>query len=131
MDFIRSSTAFLATLTNLKKCGLGSTVHKDVMSKEDQIQLYSGRHPAFDINTPSGLVQKVWFDVQYYFIRRGQENQRSMLPSHFTIKRDPSGAEYVWQEVDEMDKNHRSYDSEARQSRMYAQPGRHRFDFEI
>ena len=131
LEFNRSATSFLAALTDLKKCGKGTVVHKDIISDEDLKLLYSGKTPVFDQGTPCGLIHKVWFDILWYFMRRGQENQRDMDDSHFTLQRDPSGAEYVKQEVDELDKNHRQYSSEEKQSRMYAKPGRHIFDFEI
>jgi hypothetical protein len=50
---------------------------------------------------------KVWFDFMFYLCRRGRENLRTMMKSTFKVGKDAGGQEYIFQAVDEADKNHR------------------------
>ena len=65
--FKRSNEVFLAALKDLKRKGFGSVIHKNVISVDDLKQLYSDRHPAFNVLTPSGLLSKVWFEIMLFF----------------------------------------------------------------
>ncbi len=109
-DFRRSSEVFLASLTDLKKKGKGSVVHKLVISVEDLAKLYSGSNHAFNVDTPAGLFYKTWFEVMFFFCRRGQENLRNMTKRTYSVKSDGQGMRYISQYVDEMDKNHGAED---------------------
>ncbi len=42
-------------------------------------------------NTPRGLVNKVWFDIQLHFGRRGKEGLRKPTPQSSEIKQDSTG----------------------------------------
>jgi hypothetical protein len=96
--------------TKLKKSGLGSTDHHPTICEEDMAKLYGGNHHAFDVNTPVVLQQKVWFEIVYYLCRRGRENQRAMSKDTFQVGVDASGRKFVYQAVDESDKNHNERD---------------------
>ena len=105
-DFQSCLDLFKAKVIDLKKSGHGSVDHKPPIAEHDLQVLYRADNVALNINTPSGLQSKVWFDIMFYLCRRGQENLRDMTKSTFRVGRDPSGLEYVHQVVDEADKNH-------------------------
>ena len=94
----------------MKKTGHGETSHYPPIEKEDLQKLYFGDHHAFNVNTPVGLLQKVWFDIFFYLCRRGRENAREMSRDTFKVDKDASGREYVYQAVGEVDKNHSAND---------------------
>ncbi|KAJ8309960.1 hypothetical protein KUTeg_011825 [Tegillarca granosa] len=77
-EFSCSNAIFKAVIADLKKKGLGSVDHKYPISEEHLRQLYNPWNVAFNIHTPSGLQNKVWFDVMYFLCRRGQENLKQM-----------------------------------------------------
>ena len=129
--FRKAQTVFKASIVDLKKKGYGVVKHKDIITDEDMTQLFSGRTPAFDSSTPSGLQNRVWFSIMYYLGRRGQENLHDMTKNTYQVAKDPSGLEYVFQSQDELDKNHRADDNEGKQGKMYARPGMLFFNCEI
>ena len=75
--------------------GKGVVEHKDGIELPDIKKLYLSI--AFNVNSPAGLLQKVWFELCLHFCRRGRENQRDLTPSMFDIKRDDHGKQYVCQ----------------------------------
>ncbi|KAL5006936.1 hypothetical protein ScPMuIL_015742 [Solemya velum] len=86
----------------------------------DLKKLYSGDTPVFDINTPYGLQRKVWFDLTLYLCRRGRENLKEMKKETFKVAVDDSGRKFVYQNIEEMDKNHRADNENAvTEGRMY------------
>lgn len=124
-SFQSSNEVYKAMLVKLVKGGLGNTEHKEPISKEDMEKLYSHRY-AFNITTPVGLQNKVFFEIMLYLCRRGRENLHSQTKNTFAVKTDSTGREYVFQIVSEMDKNHRvdSVPNDTTgEGRMYALPG--------
>ncbi|XP_048757928.2 uncharacterized protein LOC125668156 [Ostrea edulis] len=109
----------------MKKKGFGSVDHKPAISSEDLKQLYEPNNTVFNTETPCGLQNKVWFDLMFYLCRRGRENLRNMTKSTFSTDIDACGREFVFQAIDEADKNHRSSapDETVGEARMYSQPG--------
>ena len=101
--FESANEVFRAQLVELRRQGTGATEHKQRVEGKDLQKLYD----SFDLSTPRGLKQKVWFDKVLYLIRRGRENLRQMTKSIFEIKVDSAGKRFVSQTLDEMDKNHR------------------------
>ena len=103
--------------------GKGSTEHHPEIEPEDLKTLYENTN----IETPTGLQQKVWFDILYHFSRRGCEGQRSMTKSTFKVGKDVTGATFVHLAVDEANKNHTAITDNAfdtvGEGRMYALPG--------
>ncbi|KAK3084776.1 hypothetical protein FSP39_018694 [Pinctada imbricata] len=64
-------------------------------------------------STPSGLFNKVQFDIRMYFCTRGAENMHMMSKTTFSLKTDPeSGLQYITKSADELTKNHRGNDKE-------------------
>jgi len=60
--------------------------------------------------SPKSLQQFVWFNIMYHLIRRGRENLRLHTKQSFAVRVDLTGRKYVYQEQDELDKNHREND---------------------
>lgn len=110
-EFETSKQVFLAVCSKLKKCGLAVTDHYPPIENEDLKLLYNGSRQTFNTNTPVGLQQKVWFEIMFYLCRRGRENLREMTVETFKICTDPQGREYVFQAIDEGDKNHTENDN--------------------
>ncbi|XP_062577122.1 uncharacterized protein LOC134238991 [Saccostrea cucullata] len=124
-EFNESKQVYKAALTDMKKKGFGSVDHKPPISTEDLKKLYDSESIVFNVNTPCGLQNKVWFDLMFYLCRRGRENLRKMTKKTFGIDTDATGREFVYQAIDEADKNHGSNatpDETIGEARMYAQP---------
>ncbi|CAC5420085.1 KCTD1_15 [Mytilus coruscus] len=121
-EFTTANNVFKAMCKKLRKEGKGQIKHKKSVAKGDIKKLYE--HPrAFNVNSPSGLLNKVWFEVLLYFCRRGQGNLREMKPSDFQISEDDEGKEYVHKISSEVTKNHQGVeeeDFEREGGRMYA-----------
>ena len=65
------------------------------------------------------------FYIIYYFCRCGRENLYDMKVDSFKVFVEHDGTEYVYQAIDEMDKNHGIEDSETTNNgRMYATNGK-------
>lgn len=105
-EFNDSNEVYKAALTDMKKKGFGFVDHKPAISSEDLKKLYNSESIVFNVDTPWGLQNKVWFDIKFYLCRRGGENLRRMTKETFVIKTDATGREYVFQAIDEVDKNH-------------------------
>lgn len=119
--FTKSNEVYKAVMVSLKKDGKGETEHKEPLSKDDLKKLYD--HPfVFNTENPSGLLNKVFFEVLFYLCRRGRENLKDHKKTTFSTLSDSTGRRYVCQSVGELDKNHRadarSYETIG-DSRMY------------
>jgi hypothetical protein len=120
-DINDSNTNVSAMLTEVTRLGLGNVVHYPAIDKHDREKLYKSVY--FSTNTPSGLSNKVQFDIRLYFCRRGQENMHAMSQSMFTVKTDDeTGLRYVTE--DELTTNHRETDKELISGVMPASPGK-------
>ena len=105
--FREANVVFSRMSQKLKVCGKAKVVHHEEIEPEDILKLYSG----FDISTPSGLLEKVWFDLVLQLCRRGRENLRQMTKSTFAVSRDAAGRRFIYEVEDEADKNHSSSDN--------------------
>ena len=78
----------------MRQEGKGKIHHKPSIQQGDVVKLYN--HPrVFNPNIPSGLLNKVFFEITLYFCRRGQENLRIMKPNDFETKTDDNGKRYT------------------------------------
>ena len=97
--------------TKMRQEGKGKVHHKPSIQKRDIIKLYS--HPrVFNPSIPSGLLNKVFFEIILYCCRRGQENLREMKPDDFETKTDDDGKQYICKVTSELTKNHQGVESE-------------------
>ena len=109
-EFMSSHEIFLAMYTKLKKTDHCDTHHYPPIEPEDLKMLYNGEHHEFNIDTPVGLFQNVWFHVVFFLCCHGKENAKEMMRETFNIGKDASGREYVYQAMGEGDKNHTATD---------------------
>ena len=92
-------------LVNMKKHGLGNTVHKDPISSEDLEKLYT--FEVFSKDSDETPQQRMFFEYMYYFCNRGRENLREIQKDDFEIKNDSTGLKYVMMKKRRQTKNHR------------------------
>jgi len=113
IEFKTCNDAFKAMCKKLRKEGKGQVKHKRPVDKGDIKKLYD--HPrVFNVETPQGLLNKVFFEILLYFCRRGQEDLRDLRPD---LK------EYIRRTSSEVTKNHQGVDDEDYEpegGRMYA-----------
>jgi hypothetical protein len=84
------------------KKGKGVVVHKDGIEHSDIRKLYMSM--VFSVATPTGLLNKVWFELCLHFCRRGRENQRELKPEMFALESDNLGKRYIHQVSSEVTK---------------------------
>ena len=104
--FSSCTQIYKAKVKQLKRTGFGAVEHKAVIGDSDLAKLKAHDCFAFNVATPCGLQNKVWFDIMYFMIRRGQENLRSMTKHTFDVAEESAGLLYKHQVIDEADKNH-------------------------
>ena len=93
-EFARSNKVYRSALLNLIREGHGDIKLKVPLTKEDINKLYN--HPiVFSTETPTGLQNKVFFEVMLYLCRCGRENLREHTKNTFVVKVDPTGRKYV------------------------------------
>jgi hypothetical protein len=110
-EFKEANNTFKAIYKKLRKEGKGQVEHKRSVEKGDIKRLYEHSY-VFNTTSPSGLLNKVCFEVLLYFCRRGQGNLRDMKPSDFEVSKDDSGKHYVHKTVSEVTQNHQGVDNE-------------------
>lgn len=126
VKFAKTNEMFKAVTTKARKKGLGFTKNTPPIEPDDMALL--SQHFDHDfMNQPSPrLLQKaVLFNIIYYFCRRGRQNIHGFTQDVFELSTDPDGTQYVYQAIDEMDKNHGVDETRpANEGRMYEQPGK-------
>ena len=107
VEFKEADVLFGRVCDNLKTFGKGKVDHHDEIEPEDLLKLYG----SFDVTTPTGLQEKIWFDLCLQLCRRGRENMKSMTKETFAVATDDSGRKFVYEVEDEADKNHDAHDN--------------------
>jgi hypothetical protein len=103
--FHKANEAYKSAIKELKANGYGKVDHHPRIKECDLEKIYEKLEER--IGSPTGLMQKVQFDIRLYFCRRGMENMYSMDKNTFAIKTDPNtGVKYVYKRMDELAKNH-------------------------
>ena len=107
--FVGSNELFKLAMQDAKVQGKGDVRHTPVITEDDRQKLY--RSIYLCPNTPSGLANKVQFDIRLYFCRRANENMASMTKQTFAVKTDKqTNRKFVYKAQDELTKNHRGGD---------------------
>ena len=107
-ELSKSNQIFDVAIVKLKWQGLGRVDHHSPISKEDLEKIQSSYNPSSP--DPKSLQQVVWFNITFHLIRHGRENLRLLTKESFTVEVDAGGKKFVYQVVDELDKNHRAND---------------------
>lgn len=123
-EFIPANNVFKGVVKEIRRAGKDKTTHHPPISPEDQrIFKYSA---ALSPDNPKGLLNKVWYDIQLHFGRRGKEGNRDLKPDSFILKCDDNGAKYFTMTFNEETKNHKDpleRDRENRRGAMYEERG--------
>lgn len=59
-----------------------------------------------NLKNPMSLQWKVFFYLDFYLCRRGEENLRGLTKQHFVVKKAQDNSKYIEKVIDELDKNH-------------------------
>ncbi|XP_052777005.1 uncharacterized protein LOC128214539 [Mya arenaria] len=92
-DFKTANSVFQSVCSFLSLEGKGDVDQKEILAKEDLEKLYLSK--AFSTSTPTGLLNKVWFEVCINFCSKGRDSQRELTPDVFQFQTDDQGKEYV------------------------------------
>lgn len=116
--FNKSNRMLIAVLKKQKEAGQDRTTHFSRISQADMDIINSPS--SFDLNNAEELQQKVFFDIQLQFGRRGRENVRNLRKDFFKLKRDEAGQEFFEMSYNELTKNHRDiHESAEPRGRIY------------
>lgn len=122
-EFTTSNNVFVGVVKTMRRAGQDTTKHHSSISENDLRTIKSSK--ALDPTTPEGLVNKVWFDLQLHFGRRGKEGNRNLRPESFQVMVDENGQKYVTMTFNEATKNHQNPQERRKDSRrgfMYTLP---------
>ena len=123
-EFMTANQVFAGVMKKMRKEGLDVTKHKDPIAPEDICKLYASE--TLSVKNPESLQNKVFFEVNLHFARRGREGLRDLRKDSFLLKTDAAGAEYVCVAYHEKEKNHPgtvSVKSSEKQAVMYTNEG--------
>ena len=107
-NFTRSNDIFNCVLKKLKETGNGTTVHHNEISKHDLLAITQNLDPS----TPTQLQLLVWFYIQLYLCKRGNENNTEMKKDSLVVRVNNAGRRYIIKTRDELLKNRRQNEVE-------------------
>ncbi|XP_028415787.1 uncharacterized protein LOC114539361 [Dendronephthya gigantea] len=120
-EFDEANKVYEAQCVALKKRGLAKTEHKPPIADEDIKKLYESG--VFNTDSPATLQNKVFFEIMFFFCRRGRQNLRDLKKDDFVIITNPQGQRCVVKKTDELTKNHRVNDAQAEEGGMMVANG--------
>ena len=106
--YSKSNQIFEAAIVKLKQQGFGKVDHHITISKQDLEKIQSSYNPSSP--DPKYLQQVVWFNIMFHLICSGTETFRLLMKESLAMQVDAAGKKFVYQVVDELDKNHRAND---------------------
>lgn len=102
-EFRSANNVFKGVVKEIRRAGRDKTAHHPPISPEDQrILKYSA---SLSPDNPKGLLNKVWYDIQLHFGRRGKEGNRDLKPDSFMLRSDKNGAKYFTMTLNDETKN--------------------------
>ena len=84
-EFTAANNVFKGFLKQMRKAGTDKSTHHPPISSADQAILKGS--DALHPSNPRSLLNKVWFDIQLHFGRRGSEGNRHLKPDSFVLKK--------------------------------------------
>ena len=103
-EFTTANNLFRAGLKRQKRKGEDTSQEYPVITDGDLTKLHASG--VMNKESPEGLLNLVWFNVQYKFCRRGREGQRNLKSGDFVFKTDDTGREFVTLRYNDAQKNH-------------------------
>ncbi|XP_069710711.1 activating transcription factor 7-interacting protein 1 isoform X2 [Phaenicophaeus curvirostris] len=92
-EFSSANTVFVSVLKMLRMQGKDETHHHPPIAAEDLRKIK--RSGVLGLHSPLALVNKVWFDLQLHFAKRGREILRDLAPDAFVVEKDKNGRRYA------------------------------------
>ena len=86
-EFDEANSVYEAQCVALKKRVFAKTEHKPPIADEDIKRLYESG--VFNTDSPTTLQNKVFFEIMFFFCRRGRQNLRELKRDDFDIKKNP------------------------------------------
>ncbi|KAM4670831.1 activating transcription factor 7-interacting protein 1 isoform 5-T9 [Amazona ochrocephala] len=92
-EFASANMVFVSVLKMLRMQGKDETHHHPPIAAEDLRKIKESG--VLGLHSPLALVNKVWFDLQLHFAKRGREILRDLAPDAFVVEKDKNGRRYA------------------------------------
>ncbi|XP_023789823.1 activating transcription factor 7-interacting protein 1 isoform X3 [Cyanistes caeruleus] len=92
-EFASANMVFMSVLRMLRLQGKDETHHHPPIAAEDLRKIKQSG--VLGLHSPLALVNKVWFDLQLHFAKRGREILRDLAPDAFVVEKDKNGRRYA------------------------------------
>ncbi|XP_074682944.1 activating transcription factor 7-interacting protein 1 isoform X6 [Strix aluco] len=92
-EFASANMVFVSVLKMLRMQGKDETHHHPPIAAEDLRKIKQSG--VLGLHSPLALVNKVWFDLQLHFAKRGRELLRDLAPDAFVVEKDKNGRRYA------------------------------------
>ncbi|XP_039916888.1 activating transcription factor 7-interacting protein 1 isoform X1 [Hirundo rustica] len=92
-EFASANMVFVSVLKMLRMQGKDETHHHPPIAAEDLHKIKQSG--VLGLHSPLALVNKVWFDLQLHFAKRGREILRDLAPDAFVVEKDKNGRRYA------------------------------------
>ena len=93
--FKKANDVLTAVTVQLKREGLGKVDYTPSLEPDELKYIYNST--GMNVNTPVGLLNKVWLDIMLHLCPRGREHLRKMNKSTFLIGTNAKGLEFFYQ----------------------------------
>lgn len=92
-EFASANMVFVSMLKMLRMQGKDETHHHPPIAAQDLRKIKQSG--VLGLHSPLALVNKVWFDLQLHFAKRGREILRDLAPDAFVVEKDKNGRRYA------------------------------------
>ncbi|XP_075284392.1 activating transcription factor 7-interacting protein 1 isoform X2 [Opisthocomus hoazin] len=92
-EFASANRVFVSVVKMLRTRGKDETHHRPPIAAEDLRKIKQSG--VLGLHSPLALVNKVWFDLQLHFAKRGTEILRDLAPDAFVVEKDKNGRRYA------------------------------------